>query len=69
MSTTNNISLIQSISALSMLQSANKQPELALQLILQTLAETPSVAKVQKGTAPPVSSAPPGTGKLIDTVA
>lgn len=69
MNINSNLSLVQSLSALSMIKSANKQPELALQLILQTLAESQSVPQAKSSTAPQASQPPPGIGTHINTTA
>lgn len=68
MDTSNSISAAQYSAGLSILKSANKQPELALQLLMQTLADTQAPLQTPTGSAP-ASVAPDGTGQIIDITA
>lgn len=68
MDTSNSISAAQYSAGLSILKSANKQPELALQLLMQTLTDTQAPLQTPVGSTT-VSAAPDGTGQRIDITA
>ena len=68
METSNSISAAQYSAGLSILKSANKQPELALQLLMQTLADTQAQPQTPAGSTP-ASVGPDGTGQFIDIIA
>jgi len=64
----NNINAAVPSDGLSLLKSANKQPELALQLLMKSLAESQAIAQTPPKRVAPVVD-PQGTGQIIDTVA
>ena len=68
METSNNVSAAQYSAGLSILKSANKQPELALRLLMQTLADTQAPLQTPAGSTT-VSAAPDGSGQRIDITA
>ena len=61
------MSAIQASAGYSVLKAANKQPELALQLLLQTLQPAPATAETRATTVQPAAQA--GSGQIIDIVA
>lgn len=69
MDTTSSVHLAQTISSLSVLNSSNRESELALQLLLKSLETSSGTAETPVSRVSPSSVALPGTGEIIDIVA
>lgn len=70
MNVANSLSSVQAMAALSSIRSANKQPELALQLLLKSLELAQSGASAQSPTTESTKvAAPSETGTLLDILA
>ncbi|MDK9708390.1 MAG: hypothetical protein OEL83_15205 [Desulforhopalus sp.] len=68
MDTSNSISAAQYSAGISILRSANKQPELALELLIQTLAGTQAPTPAPADGVP-VAAGTGTTGQIIDIIA
>lgn len=73
MDVSSTMAMIQAAAGYSILKSANKQPELALQLLLQSLplqtAQAPSANPETPAVTVQAPPSPTGPGQLIDIIA
>ena len=72
MNVSSTMAMVQAAAGYAMLKSANKQPELALQLLLQSLPLQTGQASPANAETPAVTvqpSSPTGPGQIIDIIA